>query len=51
MDWNIVKMSMLPKVIHRFDLFSIKIPMVFFTEIENMRLKFTGNHKGPQQPR
>ena len=51
MDWNIVKMSILPTVIHRFEVLSIKIPVVFFTETENMRLKFTGNQKGQQQPR
>lgn len=31
---NIVKMPMLPKVIYRFSAVSIKIPMIFFREIQ-----------------
>ena len=48
---HIVKLTILPSAIYKFNAISIKLPMAFFTELEQNFSQFTLEHKDPKQPK
>ena len=45
---NILKMSILPKAIYTFNVITIKLPMAFCRDLEQMISQFVWKYKKPQ---
>ena len=45
---NIIRMSTVPKAVYRFNTIPIKIPVVYFTKLEQIFQKFIWNYKRTQ---
>ena len=43
-------MTIFPKAIYRFNAIRTKLPMAFFTELEQKNLNMYGDTKDPKQP-